>query len=536
MKLNTDILFDNLNQSIMLESYGPKKIELTLGRPKLYNGASHEFKANHIYISHVEQLPPAPVLGNGVVILCVGGTPPPPYLNDKCVCFITRDHTDLFTAFDLVQQIFDKYDEWDTGLRNALNTSASIKEMVRISFPIFENPIIVIDANFRVQAYSSIIDTRDDLAIYRPDENGNIRMNAMSEHINTYGNSMNVDKPFLMMARNVPLFTMNLFEKKIYIGNLTIPFVLRQHRQSDIVLAQYLAKFIESSFKKYSTILSGSHINILRGILQDLLSCLQVDSTRMRYLSGNFNGHYICIAMKLGYRSHKVPVEYLCNIIEDSFPGCVAFEYESVIVTFFDVKKIPCDERTLTDKVKELLQDMDLIAGASYSFTNLSMARLYYRQACVALEMGSATHPELCYYPFHDYVLHYMISHCMGEFPPELLLTKGLRQLQVHDLTSQVNYVQTLRIYLNNNMNLAKTADDLFVHRSTLLTRLKRIESLLQTDLKDSDQRLRLLISLKIMEANEKVTTTCNDPGEFVNHELTLAEPRKFQILESIYK
>ena len=53
------------------------------------------------------------------------------------------------------------------------------------------------------------------------------------------------------------------------------------------------------------------------------------------------------------------------------------------------------------------------------------MARLYYRQACVAFEIGSTLHPDLIYYQFHDYALPYMMSHCMGEFPLEPVIDKG---------------------------------------------------------------------------------------------------------------
>ena len=536
MKLNADIIFDNLSQSITTESYGHKKKELTLKRPELYNGAGREFKSNQIYISHVDRLPLDPVFGNSVVIISVGGNPPITYLVGKCVCFLIKDTTDLFTIFNLVQQIFDKYDEWDTGLQNILNTTANIKEMVELSFPIFENPILVIDSNFHYLAYSKIIDSQDELATYRPDQNGSIGLNGLDEYLKNYGLNMSMVEPFLMTLRDILYFSINLFEKNIYAGNLTIPFVLHKERQSDIALAQYFAKIIESSFKKYTTILS-SHENILKNILQDLLNCFPVDTRRLQYLQeGNLNGKYICLKMKLKSRSQKVPVEYLCTLIESSFSGYVAFEYESSIVTFIDVNKISCEEDTLSDMLIKFLQEMNLIAGVSHEFSNLSMARLYYRQACVAIEIGSSIDPNLSYYPFHDYVLLYMISHCMGEFPLELLLTQGICQLLEHDLDSQANYIITLRTYLNNNMNITKTAEELFVHRSTLMERIKRIEALLQTNLDNPDERLRLQILLKIIETNEKLITKLNNI-ELLNYSNNNSDDiKRIQELESIFK
>ncbi|MFZ7121386.1 MAG: PucR family transcriptional regulator [Eubacteriaceae bacterium] len=536
MKLNADIIYDNLSQSVMMESYGHKKKELTLKRPEFYNGLSREFKSNHIYISLVDRLHLDPVFGDDVVVISVGGNPPITYLVDKCVCFSILDNTDLLTIFNLVQQIFDKYDDWDTGLQNIIDTTGSIKEIVELSFTIFGNPIIVLDPNFRYLAYSSIIDTQDELANYRPDKNGTMLLNSFSKFDNSYGTKIFAREPLLLSSQEVKYFIINLFEKNDYAGSLTIPFIIQNQRQSDIALAQYLAKVIENSLKKNSTILS-SNANILKRILQDLLNCFPIDSTKMHYLKDDrFTGKYICIKMFLGYRSNKVPVEYICNHIESYFSGCVAFEYESVIVTFINLEKIFCDEKILIDKMKKLLQTMNLKAGASHSFTDLSMARLYYRQACIAFEMGSSINLDHIFYKFDDYVLMYMMSHCMGEFPIDILLTNGVCKLIEHDLTSDTNYLNTLRTYLNNNMNITKTAKDLYVHRSTFLERLKRIKRLLQIDLEDPDQRLRLLVALKIIETNEKVKTKINNIELIDQNGFNSEDSKKLLELESIYK
>lgn len=536
MKLNADIIFDNLSKSVDMESYGHKKRELKLKRPEFYNGLSREFESNHIYISLVDRLHLDPVFGDGVVVIVVGGNPPVSYLVNKCVCFLILDNTDLLTIFNIVQQIFDKYDEWDTGLQNIINTTGSIKEIVEQSFTIFENPILVLDANFRYIAYSSIIDTQDELANYRPDKNGTVNLNSFIKFDSNYGTKMSAREPFLLSSGDVKYFIINLFEKNDYAGSLTIPFIIQKQRQSDIALAQYLAKVIEISFKKNSTILS-SYVNIIRGILQDLLNCFPVDSTRMQYLKDDkLTGQYICIKMILECRSHKVPVEYICNHIESSFSGSVAFEYESVIVVFIDLKKIKYDDKTLIEKVKDLLQVMNLKAAASDSFTNLSRARLYYRQACIAFDMGSSINPDHSFYRFNDYVLMYMMSHCMGEFPIDILLSNGVYQLIEHDLVSETNYVNTLRTYLNNNMNVTKTAKDLYIHRSTFMERLQRIKRFLLIDIDEPDQRLRLLISLKVIETNEKIKTKININELNDNDDLNSKDSRQLLALENIFK
>ena len=511
MRLNADILFDNLSQFVRVEYYGHGKTERTLRRPELSDGANREFKPDQIYIALADRLPADPVFGDGVVMICVGSKPSIAYLVGKCVCFFIRDGTDLFTVFNLVQQIFNKYDDWDSGLRDILDGTASVKEMIELSFPIIENPIVVIDSDFHYLAYSDVIDERAELYIYRPDENGNLKQNTVSQSISYESTYMANTKPIQMTIEGIDYLIFNLYEKSVYAGNMTISYNLRRMRASDMAQAQHLVQAIEGSFKKHSKILSG-RLNILNRIFQDLLNGFQMDSTKRQQLEGgHFDGQYLCVNMRMGYRAHsKVPVGYFCNIIEGSFAGAVAFEYESSIIAFINLKKIHCTESRLIDNIKVLLVEMNLKAGISHPFTNLSMARLYYRQACAAFEMGSAISPDISCYLFDDYVLFYMMSHCMGEFPMELLFPKGIDRLVEHDQISHASYVHTLRTYLNNNMNITKTAKDLFLHRSTLLERLKRIENMLQADLSDADQRLRLLIILKLIEHSENTAMKQN--------------------------
>ena len=76
---------------------------------------------------------------------------------------------------------------------------------------------------------------------------------------------------------------------------------------------------------------------------------------------------------------------------------------------------------------------------------------------------------------------------------------KGLQRVIDHDAHSQTDYVKTLRTYLDNNMNIAQTARDLFIHRTSLIARLERIASLLDIDLDNPNDRLQLAINLRML-------------------------------------
>ena len=59
---------------------------------------------------------------------------------------------------------------------------------------------------------------------------------------------------------------------------------------------------------------------------------------------------------------------------------------------------------------------------------------------------------------------------------------------------------QTLKCYLNNQCNATKTSDQLFIHRTTLIYRIKTISELTGINLENPDTYLHLLLSCRILE------------------------------------
>ena len=88
-------------------------------------------------------------------------------------------------------------------------------------------------------------------------------------------------------------------------------------------------------------------------------------------------------------------------------------------------------------------------------------------------------------------------------FPAIVYAEEDVRKLAEYK-DSKVDYYTTLKVYIENNMNLLHTAEKLFIHRTTLFHRLKHIEKIISADLTDSESRFRLLLSFKLMEVDSE--------------------------------
>lgn len=508
MKLNADIVFDNLKALLPVEMNGAKQKVLALERPSFYAGNETELQTNHLYIARADRLPRRAAIAQDVTMIVTGDAPQLSYYQERCCVIRITENVDLFAAFNTVQDIFNKYDAWDARLREILDQSASIEEMAECSQAIFENPLFVIDSNFRYLAFSGH-DSPDSQQIWNRTGEENLELPTLGQFLELHEPSMHVKEPLLLHLLNTTTLNFNLFNSDTYIGCLTIDYRTREYQKSDMALGRHLARMITLALQKYSGLLTDER-SMLRQVLQDVVEGVPVDYEQRRMLeAAEMQSEYICVKMRLSSRFAKLPLGYICNKIEALFKNGVAFARKGDILCFVETAAVRGQNGQYQDRLQETLRlftdSMDLTMGISDPFTDLYSARLYYHQASAALENGRIFDPAEKCYAFQDYALTEMVINSLGKLPTELFFTEGMRRLAKHDESSQVSYLETLRVYLDSNMSITKTSADLFVHRSTLLERIGRIERELDTDLKDPDERLRIQLLLKAMQLHKKI-------------------------------
>ena len=154
------------------------------------------------------------------------------------------------------------------------------------------------------------------------------------------------------------------------------------------------------------------------------------------------------------------------------------------------------------DEFSETVFRMGYCVGLSNPFTALHQAPDYLPQASYALVQTNDAEQKLSF--FRDHVLSYMLYASLNELPAESLLTQGLRTLIDHDRQKNSEYLHTLDLYLQNETSVFRTAEALFIHRSSLLKRLGKIYRLLGNTLDTSEQRLYLQLFLELLRRSGK--------------------------------
>lgn len=152
------------------------------------------------------------------------------------------------------------------------------------------------------------------------------------------------------------------------------------------------------------------------------------------------------------------------------------------------------------EKLKSIVASLRSHAGISDRFSEIFSSRRFYHQAKHAYNIGSEAGGQETLYAFSDYYELFISKNCSGDLYPEMLWPVGFHRLIEHDKNSQVSYLDTLRVYLEENMNGLATARRLNIHRNSFTARLTRLTDLLGEDLDDPKARFRVALSFLLLD------------------------------------
>ncbi|MEO8612065.1 MAG: helix-turn-helix domain-containing protein [Chloroflexota bacterium] len=205
-----------------------------------------------------------------------------------------------------------------------------------------------------------------------------------------------------------------------------------------------------------------------------------------------------------------LPLESLISLVRDDMVrrqinGAVG-QYVDVIVAIY-----PIENATQTTRVRRLVEEVrdqlttrspsGLVgAGISRPVDGLSSLREAYREAkdavSIANELGDKEDTTF----YGDLKLFQLLLALKERNLDHLrrFYQDTLGHLVEHDERKQGDLIRTLNGFFEANGNLAKAAQDLDVHRNTLVYRLERISELTEMNLDDADNRLILHLALKI--------------------------------------
>ena len=460
MKLNADIIYEHLSGMFDATMYGTPAKELSLQRPAFYMESDSTFRNKHVYLASADHLPTRSAVEKDALIVCVGESPQVPFYARKCCVIQIKGAPYFFAVYLAIQDIYDRLDAWNNKLFELFKEDADIGGIIACSTDVFHAPILVIDSNFHIIATADAVNLRFE-GRWKDDE-GNLSKYSMEHFLERSALLTAYHGPMYLKIVDSNALCVNLYDRSDrYVGCLCVLIPEESYTCGFDALAVYLARIVEKSIEKNPALLATEH-NARKSVLK----------------SFPWNDSVACVLDigALGLRAK--------NLRKD---------LDALIGPFAESLKVS--------------------AGISLGFKDLRDARLYLLQADAALRTGFLAQHEGYCVNYEDCALEEMIANSCAGAPIETLFPYELRLLMEHDENSAVSLVETLRVFLDENMNYSKVAGMLYVHRSTLVDRINKIEKSYGLDLRDPDKRLYLQIILKALEMQKKIKANAGDAG-----------------------
>lgn len=501
MKLNADVIYERLKRKYAVKKYGESDPKPLLQMPELYRDNDTCFRSGHVYLATAEHLPHRPVIEKGVVLVCIGDGPQLSYFKERATLLLIRQKEDFFEVYQTLQEIFDVFNSWESKLLQLFLRSADIQEFLDISYAVFESPLSVLDGAFQYVA-SSPGGGGTGAGPWAQDR-GNLELDDFLSYL--HDNEMNMERKgaFWVESPGIRILCNNLFDAgDNYIGCLFIMYDQTPPLGGLEVYAEYLAAMIEKVCE-INPVFIHKEESSLKAILTTMMQGLPMTKNqRLRLNTENLKQEYFCLSIRFPNSLSTLPVNYVCSVFEDLLPESVFFEHNSAPVGLAPAAIVREGEdigRALDGRLSGTLRDLKLCVGVSNPFRDLQQLNVNYLQAEAAIENGKIYRPERNIYLFSQFALLEMVANSLGRLPLESYFPKGLARLVEHDDAGGISYLETLRVFLNENMSYAKTARALYIHRSTLIERISRIEKELDIRWEDPDQRLLLQLVLKAL-------------------------------------
>lgn len=293
-----------------------------------------------------------------------------------------------------------------------------------------------------------------------------------------------------------------------YEGRLCINEILSSLKPGQFHAMEYLAKIMKA-FLQNKTVSqnfsSRPFEKFLRGILDGKIEQADLQETVLERQGWHKNDRFVCISLAVSQRDLSTrTITTTCNMLRTEFADSAVFYYKDNILVIINLSLIQSDIKDCLQKLSPIIREGLLRAGVSNEFCDIMLLPQHYIQADVALSYSNRHDATIWCHRFQNIALSYCVSQACQKLSPRFICAPDLLRIRDYDRENESELYHTLEVYLQNDQNAAKTAQLLFIHRSTLFYRLGKIKSLMELDWEKEEDQLYLRLSFYILSHYEE--------------------------------
>ncbi len=197
------------------------------------------------------------------------------------------------------------------------------------------------------------------------------------------------------------------------------------------------------------------------------------------------------------------PEDRLIRELTSILPNANIGRYENDIVVILPAPHMTMRlSEELEASLQVFLEQEDCIAAISNPFDRADDTEILYRITAKYMDVCKDIFKQERLFTSDYGNIFYAIHLCWKQFSTELgsdyftyLTHPGLSALLEYDQINHTDLEETLFTYLLNNCSFTKTAEKMYVHRNTVINKMKRIKTIVHDDLSDPVTIFKMLFS-----------------------------------------
>lgn len=414
-----------------------------------------------------------------------------------------------FRLMNDLNDIFTHYREWDLALQRAAE-SGDVEALAQLGRQQFENPLFIHDAQYnylvnqRWSGSGSVFIKNQRLGINTVPSAKLHEMFASSayrETLGTHGAQLFQDFP---RVSNRILYVNLWGDDGEWLGRVCIDEIFSSILMSEFYLAEYFAQMILRILRGHRIALS----NLFSAVKDELRAVLHrepVDEALLRQNLKQINmkpeDSYQILWITAGSTDRELFRQpNICYELELKFSNSCALLLQDGVLLLMNRTLSAPEEPQLRAGIADVFKGLACRVGVSGCFTGLQNMADYHQQAAYAAA-AVQEQPDCAVIGFYrDCALRYLVDRGSRALPPCCRIPEELTLLRQYDDENGTELFRTLKLYLHSDSNMARTAQQLFIHRSTMTYRMEKIVALTRLDLEDSSVKLLLLLGYYILD------------------------------------
>lgn len=428
----------------------------------------------------------------------------------SCTVIVLKSRSDIADVINLLTQYQDRIRSWKTALSCAVASGADLQTLLDISEACFTDPIIVMSKTLKVLAYTRNIPAS------HPDVAQTIQNGYFPRHMI----KGLIENDYLQAAEN--FIEIGYHYPPNYIGCTKIIKVFKENSLQIHTICLYglsqdpspetmyrmkvLVEAIQQLLKETHSLHSLSEDRsacIFKELIKQVPASDELESKKT-LLNWNENCTYriYCVEFTRYFYPY---VQFVVNCLQGEASYCNVFTIDQQIVILKkELQQSKASVQHRSSWLKALLAENDAYCGESDAFHDLASFRTAFRQAAATAHTGYLLNPDLIIYRYKDYYVYNLLQLCSKDIPLQQLYYKQLDAVRDYDRKHKTNDMILLQALLRHERNVTAVARELFLHRNTVIYRIKKLEEILGLSLDDPDVRLMLQLSIMMLTLAEK--------------------------------